>query len=89
MFGPRVCPLRQPAMLPTNVATSLDKMEKFGCCLGLQNSMGGGTLMLGRLGLLADVKMHLMNWMTRTTLDDVEALWGTKDLIGCQCSRFV
>ena len=45
--------------------------------------------MLGRLGLLADVKMHLMNWMTRTTLDDVEALWGTKDLIGCQCSRFV
>jgi hypothetical protein len=48
MFKPRIHPLRQPAMSPTNVTTSSDKDEEVpGLALGVaSNDFGGDTFML-------------------------------------------
>ena len=55
LFNPKVCPLRQPTMLPTNVATLADKMERFKVSLwGVAPKFSGrGPLLLVQFGLLA------------------------------------
>ena len=87
LFEPRVCPLRQPAMSPTYVATSMNKMKNFlGLVWGWFQTFfpSEGTLLLVRLGLVrvvskfetASCELNNIQWP-----DDVEALWGDERLV--------
>ena len=84
LFSLWVCPLRQPVMSPTSVATSTDKMETFWV---LPKGWLQTSLVDKSSYFVTTDGQHVWSpiWYTRhhtQRLDDMEALWGDGRLAG-------